>query len=207
MSGSDGIVSVLGGGWSARGYDVTRLPGETIGINDAGLLARTQYIVSMDRLWVENRWDELFRRGMANEFSIAYLRRSALKNITVRPTFLSPFDCDHTSVDFSPRGTSRLNGTNSGACGINLAANLKPKRILLFGFDMNRSPKGEAYFYPPYPWAKPQGATSKGRYTEWAAEFARIAEQFKARGVEVINCSLTSAITAFPKADPKGFLI
>ena len=199
-------VSVLGGGWSARAYDVNRLPGEVIGVNDSMIRARCDYGVSMDRLWTENRWAAVERKARENALRVVYIRRAALANIPIRPTFLAPFENDHKSVDFTPRGTSRLNGTNSGACALNLAANFNPRRILLFGFDMNRSPQGDAYWYPPYEWGKPKGNTGAGTYEAWAAEFEQIAAQFKARGVEVVNCSPSSAIKAFPKADPKGFL-
>lgn len=207
MSENSETISVLGGGWSARGYDVNRLPGEVIAVNDSMIRARCDYGVSMDRLWVENRWDTVARMGWHGIIKVLYFRRAALPNVHVRPTFLHPFENDHKSVEFAPRGTGRLNGTNSGACALNLAANMNPRRVLLFGFDMNRSPKNEPYWYPPYEWAKPQGNTGAGTYQAWAREFDLIAAQFKARGVEVINCSLSSAIKSFPKADPKGFLV
>lgn len=203
------VVSVLAGGWSAKHYDRDRLPGEVIGINEACLLARCDYGVSMDRLWVENRWLALWQRTdrvKRGPLRVLYARKAALKNIPERPTWLHPFDCDHESTDFSPRGSHRLNGTNSGACGLNLAANLASEEIYLFGFDMCRNKEGEAYWYPPYEWAKAEGATSGGKYKVWAAEFESIAAQLKARGLKVFNASLQSAITAFPKIDPRSVL-
>jgi hypothetical protein len=62
-----------------------------------------------------------------------------------------------------------LNGTNSGLCGFNLAYQMRPKQILLFGFDMKRGPNGEAHWFPDYPWAKPGGATTSGQIPRMVA--------------------------------------
>ena len=48
------VISILAGGWSFRGLDPKRLPGLTIGVNEAALLGETEITVSMDRLWTEH---------------------------------------------------------------------------------------------------------------------------------------------------------
>lgn len=186
-------ISVIGGGWSVRDVDLTELPGVLIGVNDSAIHARVDIAVSMDRLWAEHRFAELRDRRR-----LTYLRRSAVQNLDARWPWLHVFDNDHLTVELS-EDLTRLNGTNSGVCAINLAYQLRPKRIVLFGFDMNRSPAGVAHWYPPYPWTHAAGATSSGKYRRWAEEFDRIAVQCKRAGVEVLNASPTSAITAFPK--------
>ncbi len=207
MSSRIETISILGGGWSARTYDRARLPGEVIGVNDAAILAPCSQAVSMDRLWVENRYLDLYGRAGFTAPAILHARRSALKN--VRDDFLlgfiRPFENDHTSVDMTDV-PGFLNGTNSGLCAINLAYQMRPRRLILFGFDMNRSPEGLAYWFPDYPWAKPGGATSAGKYQAWAAEFEIVARQLKAAGIEVVNASPGSAIKAFPKVNPEELL-
>lgn len=135
----------------------------------------------------------------------AFIRDAALKNIADRPEWLRPFACDYKSTTFSP-DPKTLNGTNSGLCALNVAFLLKPKRVYLVGFSMNRSPNGAAYWYKHYDWGKPEGNTKDGKYAEWAAELVHVAEQFKAAGIEVLNVSLTSSIDAFRKITPTDFL-
>lgn len=53
-------IIILGSGWSvkAQGVDVDALKnyGRVIGVNDSGILANCNAVMSMDRLWMENRW-------------------------------------------------------------------------------------------------------------------------------------------------------
>lgn len=197
-------MSVVAGGWSVQHAWLTRLPGHVLAVNDAGVWAPSDEIVSMDRLWAENRWTWL----KAHAPTKVWLRASTLKNIPDRPEWLIPFANDHLAADFceEPAGAAMLNGTNSGLCALNRAYQLRPRKVIMWGFDMNRSPKGRAYFFPDYEWAKPGGATSGGKYAAWAAEFAIAARQFAAAGMEVVNASPTSAITAFEKIKPEELL-
>lgn len=192
-------ISIIAGGWSVREIDLDLVPGTIIGVNDSAIHTRCDIVVSMDRLWTENRWAELRRMQR-----LAYLRRSAVQNVDTRWPWCKVFDCDHTSSEFSER-RDVLNGTNSGLCAFNLAYIERPKRIYLFGFDMCRGPKGEVYWFPPYPWAKPAGGTSNGRYAEWSKQFDSAAKKCAAAGIEVLNVSAASKITTFPKVDASTF--
>jgi hypothetical protein len=192
------VVSIVAGGWSASAVDLDRLPGIVIGVNDAGILIPCDFAVSMDRLWSEGRWPDLVKRQRET-----YLRDAAAKNVD-RPDWLHLFGCDYKSSIFSHQLTT-LNGTNSGFCGLNLAFILRPVRLLMFGFDMNRSPDGRAYWHAPYPWSKPQGNTKDGKYAEWAGQFEAAARSFRDAGISVFNVSATSAIQAFARITPKQF--
>lgn len=185
------IVSVIAGGWSFRGegWDRTELPGLKIGVNDAGVLLEVDEIVSMDRLWTEGRWEVLKQLGRPS-----YIRNAALKRLDKNQQWLHGVECDHKSVVMSDSG-GQLNGTNSGTFAINRAWQHRPRQIRLYGFDMCGGPKGEAHWYPPYPWAKPTTKLSRA----WIGEFRSLATQCKERGIEVLNCSQRSLITAFPK--------
>lgn len=189
----DSEISILGGGWSVRGLDLKKLPGYIIGVNDAGVHATCDAIVSMDRLWTENRWPFLAERSRDT-----YIRSSALKNVAERPGWLHPFENDNAGKEMS-ESVERLNGNNSGFCALNLAYIMRPSRIRLYGFDMNRGPDGIPYWYPPYPWAKPAGGTGNARYADWAKGFDIAAKACRAAAIEVVNMSATSAITTFRK--------
>lgn len=179
------VISIIGGGPSAKTVDLTALPGTIIAVNDAALHApRFDIAISMDRLWLENRWGDMARIGKP-----LFVRLSAMHNFIdrVRLSWVTPFECRHETADFGNH-LCTLNGPNSGHCALNLAYVLKPKRVNLVGFDMGRGPKGECYWWPePYPWAKDSGATSDKRYMEWRAAFNRGVDQCKVAGIDVVK--------------------
>lgn len=193
------IVSVVAGGWSVSQIDLKRISGTIIAINDSAIhLPRFDFVVSMDRLWTEHRYGWLREKQKP-----ARIRRSALQNLPDKWPWLSSFECDHTSAEFSDQ-PGVLNGTNSGLCGFNLAYQRRPKQILLFGFDMKRGPCGEAYWYPPYSWVGAKGATSGGKYGAWSKQFERAARQCAAAGIEVALVG-DSAIDCFRKISAPEF--
>lgn len=188
-------ISVVGGGWSFREILSRPLPGLVIGVNDGAIhLDHCDIALTMDRLWAEYRADELQRRNLR-----CFIRRSAMKNLQVWPG-LTVFDCDHQSTVMS-EADGVLNGTNSGMCALNLAYQLRPKRIFLFGFDMSRGPAGEPYWFASYPWA-PAGATPNGRYAAWAKQFDPAAKACRRAGIEVLNVSPLSTVDAFRRIAP-----
>jgi hypothetical protein len=200
----EGDIFVIGGGYSVSYVDLAGLWGIVIGVNDSGLRApRVDRIVSMDRKWTEGRWYDTGDPALPSLCDRAlptWIRRSAIQNISERPRWLTIFDCDHTRSDFSET-PERLEGTNSGLVAMNLAYQMRPRRIFLLGFDMSRGPKGEPYWYPPYPWA-PAGGTSKGKYREWAHQFTPAYGCCRTAGIRVINVSVTSAIEIFQRIRP-----
>lgn len=194
-------VSIIGGGWSASLVDLKRLPGTIIGVNDAAILApRCDIALSMDRLWTEHRFDAL--RAAARN---SYIRRNALQNLTIHWPWLKVFECDHTSTAFS-LDASVINGPNSGYCALNLAYQLRPTRVFLVGFDMQRGPNGEAHWYPPYSWAPAGGTTSAKKFAVWAAQLEHAAKQFKIAGIEVFNVTTRSAAKSFKRISPAELL-
>lgn len=176
-------MSIIAGGWSARNVDLAALPGTIICVNDAAMHApRCDIIVSMDRLWLENRWAALEHLELP-----AFVRLTAMHNMLenlYRP-WVHPFECRHERSEFGSHLCS-LNGPNSGHCALNLAFVMKPKRITLVGFDMGRGPNGENYWFPPYSWASAGGGTSNKRYAEWRAMWQRGLDQCLAAGIELV---------------------
>lgn len=174
------VVSILAGGWSARSYDVHRLPGYVIGVNDAGLYGRCDAIVSMDRLWTEARWS-----WMCGTKRAAWIRRAALKNIPPNwPGYVTAFECDHEAAQMSddPRV---LNGTNSGLCAVNLAYRMRPKALRIYGMDLKRGPNGERHWYADYDFKPPEKGTGDGTFKAWRDDLSAAVAQCQARGIEV----------------------
>ena len=195
-------ITIIGSGSSAKGIPFERLPGTKIGVNDAGLLARADIVVSMDRVWSEARWKRLQERQRDT-----WLRRSAVQNIAIADApWLTVFDNSHIAVVMAPP-TARsehdapiLNGTHSGMCALNLAYRMVPRVIYLVGFDHCRDPKtGAAYWHDPYEWAHPGGATPESKYITWASQYRLIAGQMGRAGIKVFNASPISRITQFTK--------
>lgn len=185
-------ISVLAGGWSAKILDLSRLPGLVIAINDSAIKSpKVDIIVTMDRLWLESRWKDLCVLQKP-----AWARPAALTHIFERPSWLTVFECNYKTVVFSDE-SKHLNGTNSAFCALNLAYQMRPKRIVLFGFDMSRSQQGEDHWHAAYPW-KSKG-TSDGKYAMWAKQFQEVSNSFLIAKIEVLNASMDSKIMAFPR--------
>lgn len=82
-------------------------------------------------------------------------------------------------------------GKHSGYQALHIAAHTGAKRILLLGYDMRGG-----HWHPEH--ELPLRTTMRDLYPIWAKRFDDIATHLKDRGIEVINCTLGSAITAFP---------
>ncbi len=84
-------------------------------------------------------------------------------------------------------------GGHSGFQAINLAVQFGATRILLVGFDMTLA-YGEH-------WMTDRGDSKadRGRTESWRVAMDACAPQFVALGVDVINCTMASALTTYPK--------
>lgn len=200
-------VTVVGGGWSVQNVLVDRLCGTVIAVNDSAVyLPHWDHALSMDRLWTEHRLAAVTLRAMENSpHGTIWLRRSAVQNFKTLSHLVRVFDCDHETNAFAAHG-DHLNGTHSGACALNLAYQLRPTRLFLLGFDFCRSKDGRAYWYPPYPWTAPRGATSNGKYESWALQLAPAQAAFARLGCAVYNVSPHSALDLWPKWTPARYL-
>lgn len=86
------------------------------------------------------------------------------------------------------------NNGNSGMQAINLAFLFGARRILLLGFDMKLGPNGERHHHPDHPAPLIQNQT----FEEWLHKGKKFADDLKAAGCEVINCTPGSAWKDFP---------
>ncbi len=94
-----------------------------------------------------------------------------------------------------------FNGRNSGYQAINLAVQLGVARIVLLGYDM-RAADGKTHWFGDHPTqTKPTifGTT----FLPW---FETLSEQLDELGVEVVNATPGSALTAFPMTSLKDAL-
>lgn len=192
---------LIAGGPSVADYDLNALQGhgELVGVNDAGMFVPgVSTVITMDRLWTENRW-----LGLAHKTARFIVRESVWQRMQAkidagtisRPSNLQvesiPMDHTQSTLSLEP---GKLNGRNSGFCAFNWAVQQKPTEIYLFGFDMTC--QGEKrHWYEPYSWStKP-----KNHYGHWAADFDEAKPLCDKLGIKVFNCSSVSRIEAFPK--------
>ena len=103
---------------------------------------------------------------------------------------------------------------NSGSASISIAANAGAKRIFLLGFDMSLDSSRKQHFHPLYR----QGGVSildtpKNRtrppvlpFERHMRGFAKISEDAKRRGIEIINVCPESSIKEFPKCNLKDII-
>jgi len=179
------VITILAGGFSASRVDLKKLPGFVIAVNDSAIYApRIDAIVSMDRLWAENRFAQVSKFGKP-----IYLRSSTVRNIPAEDVSLcvTLFDNDHKATALSDV-PGRLDGTHSGFCALNLAFQMCPERLYLVGFDMALGPKGQRHWFPDYPWSN-GGGSSGGKLAEWAGQFRTAAAQLANAGIQTLAVS------------------
>ena len=89
-------------------------------------------------------------------------------------------------------------GSNGGHQVMNLAFHLGAARIVLIGYDMKPATDGAKHWHSVHP----TGLNNPDEHTfaRWIPALGAIATDLEAAGVEVINCSLDTALTCFPRA-------
>lgn len=86
-------------------------------------------------------------------------------------------------------------GGNSGYQCINLAYLWGALRIVLLGFDMQKT-DGKAHWFGDHP----KGLHKTSPYEQWVAKFGRLAADLSEEGVEVINATRETALRCFVRA-------
>lgn len=87
-----------------------------------------------------------------------------------------------------------LHGMNSGHQAINLACVFGAARILLLGYDVQRT-GGKSHWHGDHP--KTLG--NARCVAQWARGFKQQAIHAQQRGVEIVNCSRQTALECFPR--------
>lgn len=86
-------------------------------------------------------------------------------------------------------------GLNSGYQAIGLAHMWGCKRILLLGFDFQRT-KGRVHWHPDHPNKLGNG----GRFASWVKEMSHLADDAKRAGLDIVNCSRDTALRCFRRS-------
>jgi len=92
-------------------------------------------------------------------------------------------------------------GGNSGYQAVHLAALWGARRIVLLGYDMQRT-GGREHWH-----GKHEGGLRNGRnFDFWRRRFGPLAKDLKARGIQVINCTRETALDCFKRAPLESIL-
>ena len=86
-------------------------------------------------------------------------------------------------------------GGNSGSQAVHLAATFGAKRIVLLGYDMQRT-GGHLHWHGAHWGGLPNG----NGFVSWIKQFAPLARDLRQRGIDVINATRETALECFPRA-------
>ncbi len=144
-------------------------------------------------------------------------RRWWLKHYKDTPDCIKLTQCKRTAkelgIDYvrhqhGHKGLSKnpglLYGKNSGQQAINAAYHLKATKIILIGFDVQAT-GGRVHWHDDYTDSVDDfGNTEKavngpGDWNDWLKGFPAIAKDLEDAGIEVINCTIETALTCFKR--------
>jgi hypothetical protein len=183
-----GECFILGGGPSLTLVDIDRLQGRrVIAVNDAYRIAPWADVM----FYGDGPWLTAHRKALLD---FAGLKISGCATQTNEPGIR------HVYRDMINHGISRDPtevrwNRSSGACAINLAVHFGVKRIVLLGFDMRRV-DGQKHWHPDV------NDDPGNPYPRFLEVFPVIARDAEALGVEILNATPGSALTAFPIEEP-----
>lgn len=92
-------------------------------------------------------------------------------------------------------------GHNSGYQAINLAVHFGASKIVLLGYDMGHSAKGPAHFFGEH------RDKSQPPYAACIKAFNTLPAPLKAAGVDIVNCSRSTALTCFRREPLESVLV
>lgn len=185
-------VVLIGGGSSLALSDVTycRDKAKVIAIKEAYLLAPWA-----DGLYAaEQKWWRHYdgaptfhglKYAIEHDETIETAEWSAWPDVQVlRNTGTEGLELDPTGL---------RTGFNSGYQALGLATHLGAAKVVLLGFDCWSGPDGQQNWFGRHPNHLPSP------YPLFLQAFASISEPLKAAGVEVVNASRFTVLTAFPR--------
>lgn len=203
-------VVCIGGGPSLTPEDVERIKGRArvIAVNDAYLVAPFADICYFaDARWWKWHSDGIAKKWPWASFTADEVRKAFAEfkgqKVTIENTgmmvadpavFILHNDNDHrgSSGGLSERPNGIRTGSNGGYQAMNIATLAGAKRILLLAYDMHY-PKGRSHSHNGHPIRMNEDA-----YRRYAHNFKSMLPQLQRMGVEVVNCTPGSALSAFP---------
>ncbi len=182
-------VYIIGGGPSLSNFDFAQLAGKkVIAINKAIL----SYPQAQALYWTDSRFYGWYQNEVEAWDGLKY---------TIRQNYRYEGNPD---VNILKKGKkfglekavdTLAHGNNSGYAAINLAYHLGARRIILLGYDMGNNGT-KSHFHEGYPTKQ---TSDKIYQDQFIPGFKQLAEELKAKNIEVLNASPYSRLTNFPK--------
>lgn len=184
-------IVCIASGPSLTAEDCARVRGRApiIAINDAvRLVPDADVLYSSDASW----WKRA--HGAPNFLGLKFAIESpSLPARRCRwPGIIVLRNTGDAGLETSPSGLRT--GRNSGYAAINLAVHLGATRVVLLGYDMGLGPNGRRHFcedaviHPSSP------------FESFRRLYQTLVEPLKLAGVQVVNCSRATRLTAFRRA-------
>lgn len=190
-------VFVIAGGPSVAELDLETIRGrKVIAVNSSYERAPfAQFIFFGDGRWHEDHKDNL--ESFAG-------RLVTVSNMPTDPRILKLKRFKPSGgLGFAESNDTLASQRTSLQGAMNLAAHLGAKRIVLLGADMARAANGRSHHHKPHRWTNRPGNVT---WDEQLPHLKWIVTPLARRGIEVVNCSLVSRITWWPKMSLSEFL-
>lgn len=198
-----GTVICIATGPSLTPQDVEycRGKGTVLTVNDAHRLAPwADVLYSSDRYWWRYYHGVPAFPGVKATIEFSP-KRYALELVKLVPEMFFLANTGHHGLESDPTGL-RTCGQNSGGAALNLALHLGARRILLLGYDCG-TPGSQRHFFGDHP----RGLSNMSNFPTWRSAFETMAKPFADLGVDVVNCSRSTSISAFPCVPLKEALV
>lgn len=187
-------VAIIASGPSLKAQDVAKLKGvcRVIAINDNFKLCPwADILYAADKQWWEHH---SFVKSFAGERWTQSLGQRDWPQ-SAKSNGLRVAKCIREDTRFSFAANTLHTGRHSGFQAINLAILKGAERVLLLGFDYAII-HGQKHWFGDHP-----GALNKiSPYGLFSASLTSASIDLADKGVEIINCSTSSALTCFRKA-------
>lgn len=189
-------VFIIGGGPSAKNVDFSLLQDEiVICINDSYRdFPNATAIYWVDETWGSENYDTLNLHGCQMKFTSRHAQHMSYDRDGDPKTICNAAVLKRTGdVGYDPNPDCVM-GNNSGVQMLNLVVNMKPKRIVLIGYDMRKDGRDTHYHNMPRP------AIGEHIYNDiFMPSIDGLAKGISKSGsrVEIINANPNSAIRCF----------
>jgi hypothetical protein len=190
-------VVCIASGPSLTAADVERCRGQfVVVVNDAVRLAPwADVLYAADERWWNHHKGYPSFTGL--RYGMAYVPSPGEKQRTQRPDvqWLRQTGC--AGIETEPTGlrVGLAGGSNSGYQAVNLAVHLGASRIVLLGYDMQPAADGRTHFFGRHP----DGLQRSSPYGMFARSFEALVDPLQSLGIQIMNCSRATAITAIPR--------
>jgi len=178
-------IVIIASGNSLTRADVARVEDagiEIMGINNAYQICDLAYLYACDADWWKWHYNHI----------PSYIIKYSLE----KTEYTDVMQMEKDGIEgLSKKWPKLKTGQNGGYQAINLAYLMGYKRIILLGYDMQLT-KGKSHWHKDHPGNNPK----EKQFKDWIGNYNGLALLLKKEGVEVINCTRSTALECFKLA-------